>query len=159
MIKQQEHINDVQQLETLSHNILSDIIVYSKYAKYLHKQNHREKWEDIVLRNINMHINKFPHISDEIYSMYTYVLNKKVFPSMRMLQFSGLPIELSPTRGYNCSAVAVDSIYAFNETMFLLLGGTGVGVSVQQHHVDQLPELYKPKKRTRRYLISDNIEG
>jgi len=84
----------------------------------------------------------------------------KVLPSMRSMQFAGKPIEISPNRVYNCAYVPIDDWRAFSETMFLLLGGTGVGYSVQKHHVDELPEIRKPNpKRSRRYLIADSIEG
>ena len=79
---------------------------------------------------------------------------------MRSLQFGGRPIEISPNRVYNCAYLPIDHMDAFSETMFLLLGGTGVGYSVQKHHVEKLPEIQKPNpNRTRRYLISDSIEG
>jgi ribonucleoside-diphosphate reductase alpha chain len=79
---------------------------------------------------------------------------------MRSLQFGGKSIEISPNRIYNCAYLPIDDWRAFSETMFLLLGGTGVGFSVQRHHVDQLPEIRKPNStRSRRYLIGDSIEG
>ena len=79
---------------------------------------------------------------------------------MRSLQFGGKPIEISPNRIYNCAYLPIDDYRAFAEAMFLLLGGTGVGYSVQKHHVEALPEIRKPNtKRTRRYLIADSIEG
>jgi ribonucleoside-diphosphate reductase alpha chain len=79
---------------------------------------------------------------------------------MRSLQFGGKPIEISPNRIYNCAYLPIDDYRAFGETMFLLLGGTGVGYSVQRHHVEKLPEIRKPnQKRTRRFLIADSIEG
>jgi ribonucleoside-diphosphate reductase alpha chain len=88
------------------------------------------------------------------------VYGKKILPSMRSLQFGGKPIEISPNRVYNCAYMPIDPPDAFSETMFLLLGGTGVGFSVQKHHVDKLPEIKKPNPtRTRRYLIGDSIEG
>jgi len=88
------------------------------------------------------------------------VYDKKVLPSMRSMQFAGKPIEISPNRVYNCAYVPIDDWRAFSEAMFLLLGGTGVGYSVQKHHVDELPEIRKPNyKRTRRFLIADSIEG
>ena len=60
----------------------------------------------------------------------------------------------------NCAYLPIDHVDAFSETMFLLLGGTGVGFSVQKHHVEKLPEIKKPNpNRTRRYLIGDSIEG
>ena len=76
------------------------------------------------------------------------------------MQFAGKPIEISPNRVYNCAYLPIDDWRAFSETMFLLLGGTGVGYSVQKHHVEQLPEIRKPNpKRSRRYLMGDSIEG
>jgi ribonucleoside-diphosphate reductase alpha chain len=76
------------------------------------------------------------------------------------MQFAGKPIEISPNRIYNCAYLPIDDWRAFGETMFLLLGGTGVGYSVQKHHVEQLPEIRKPDtKKTRRFLIGDSIEG
>ena len=79
---------------------------------------------------------------------------------MRSLQFGGKPIEISPNRVYNCAYLPIDSIECFHEIMFLLLGGTGVGYSVQNHHVSKLPMVNKPYvKRTRRFLIGDSIEG
>ncbi len=76
------------------------------------------------------------------------------------MQFGGKPIEVAPNRIYNCAYLPIDHVFAFNECMFLLLGGTGVGYSVQKHHVEKLPEIQKPNsKRTRRYLIADSIEG
>jgi len=95
----------------------------------------------------------------DIEAAYQFVYDKKVLPSMRSLQFGGAPIELAPNRIFNCAYLPVSEIEAFSETMFLLLGGTGVGYSVQRHHVSQLPEVTGPKKRKRRFLISDNIEG
>ena len=88
------------------------------------------------------------------------VYDKKVLPSMRSLQFGGKPIEISPNRVYNCAYMPIDHVDSFSETMFLLLGGTGVGYSVQKHHVEKLPDIKKPNlERTRRYLIGDSIEG
>jgi ribonucleoside-triphosphate reductase (thioredoxin) len=144
----------------ISNQILSEITVYMKYAKYLPELNRRETWEELVTRNMNMHIKKYPQLQDQIESAYQFVYNKKVLPSMRSLQFGGKPIEISPNRIYNCAYLPIDDYRAFAEAMFLLLGGTGVGYSVQKHHVEALPEIRKPNtKRTRRYLIADSIEG
>ena len=144
----------------ISNQILSEITVYMKYAKYLPELNRRESWEELVTRNMNMHIKKYPALREEIETAYQFVYNKKVLPSMRSLQFGGKPIEISPNRIYNCAYLPIDDYRAFAEAMFLLLGGTGVGYSVQKHHVDALPEIRKPNpKKTRRYLIADSIEG
>jgi ribonucleoside-triphosphate reductase (thioredoxin) len=144
----------------ISNKILSDITVFMKYAKYLPDENRRETWEELVTRNINMHIKKYPELREEIENAYQFVYDKKVLPSMRSLQFGGKPIEISPNRVYNCAYLPINDLRSFSETMFLLLGGTGVGYSVQKHHVDELPEIRKPNNsRTRRFVIADSIEG
>ena len=144
----------------LSNKILSDITVYMKYAKYIPENNRRETWEELVTRNKEMHQKKYPKLADDIENVYKLVYAKKVLPSMRSLQFSGKPIELSPNRLYNCSYLPVDDIEAFNEIMFLLLSGCGVGYSVQQHHIKDLPVITKPyMKRSKRFVIGDSIEG
>ena len=127
-----------------SRDILSDITVYMKYAKYIPELNRRETWEELVTRNKEMHQKQYPDLKDEIEDNYKLVYNKKVLPSMRSLQFGGKPIQISPNRVYNCAYLPIDHIDAFNETMFLLLGGTGVGYSVQKHHVAKLPVISKP---------------
>lgn len=143
----------------LSSQILSDITVHMKYARYEEKKHRRELWKEIVYRNAQMHIDKFPELKKEILEIYTdYVLPKKVLPSMRSIQFAGKPIKINPARIYNCAYLPIDDWRAFSETMFLLLGGTGVGYSVQKHHIERLPEIHKPKKK-KRYLIGDSIEG
>ena len=144
----------------LASEILSDITVHMKYARYLSDKYRRETFEELVDRNKAMHIKKYPHLRDEIEAAYEYVYNKKVLPSMRSMQFGGKPIEVAPNRIFNCAYMPIDDVRAFGEAMFLLLGGTGVGYSVQTHHVEQLPEINKPNgKRTYRYLVSDSIEG
>lgn len=143
-----------------ANKILSDITVHMKYARFLPDQGRRETWEELVDRNMSMHLKKFPHLKDEITTAYQYVYDRKVLPSMRSMQFGGKPIEINPSRIFNCAFVAIDDTRAFSETMFLLLGGTGVGYSIQKHHVDMLPEIRKPvSKKTYRYLIQDSIEG
>ena len=144
----------------ISNRILSEITVYMKYARFLPSKNRRETWEELVTRNKNMHIKQYPALTDQIENAYEFVYDKKVLPSMRSMQFGGKPIEISPNRIYNCAYLPIDDVAAFSETMFLLLGGTGVGYSVQKHHVEKLPPINKPyTNRRKRFLISDSIEG
>ena len=144
----------------LSSKILSDITIFMKYSKYLPEMERRETWEELVTRNREMHMKKYPQLAKEIEDVYQLVYDRKILPSMRSLQFAGKPIELSPNRIYNCCFLPIDDVRAFSEVMFLLLGGTGVGYSVQKHHVENLPEIRKPNKtRKKRYLVSDSIEG
>ena len=144
----------------LSNEILSDITVHMKYARFRPELQRRETWEELVTRNKEMHIKKYPHLEAEIEETYKFVYDKKILPSMRSLQFGGKPIEISPNRIYNCAYLPIDDWRAFGEVMFLLLGGTGVGYSVQKHHVSDLPEIRKPDaKKNRRFLVGDSIEG
>ena len=144
----------------LASEILSNITVYMKYAKYIPELNRRETWDELVTRNKQMHIKKYPDLKEQIEKVYKLVYEKKVLPSMRSLQFGGKPIEISPNRVYNCAYLPIDHVDSFHEVMFLLLGGTGVGYSVQKHHVNKLPPINKPyEKRRRRFLIGDSIEG
>ena len=144
----------------IANKILSDITVHMKYARYLPEKNRRETWEELVTRNKKMHMKKYPDLKGEIDEAYRYVYDKKVLPSMRSMQFGGKPVEVAPNRIYNCAYMPIDHVDAFSECMFLLLGGTGVGFSVQRHHVEKLPEIRKPNsKRARRFLVADSIEG
>ncbi len=139
---------------------LSSITVFSKYAKYIPKLKRRETWDEIVDRYQTMMIKKYPKLEQAIVESAVFIREKKVLPSMRALQFAGAAMEVNNARGYNCAYLPVDSLYSFSETMFLLLGGSGVGFSVQKHHVDQLPAIKKQdtyKQRT--YLIEDSIMG
>jgi len=142
----------------VTQGILSEITTYMKYAKYVPELKRRETWEELVTRNKKMHQEKFPQLHDEIEKVYQFVYDKKVLPSMRSLQFAGKPIELNNTRIFNCSFLPIDDWRAFSEIMFLLLSGTGVGYSVQNHHIDKLPEITVPVKH-KRYLVGDSIEG
>jgi ribonucleoside-diphosphate reductase alpha chain len=130
-----------------------------KYSKYIPDLKRRETWYELVTRNMEMHIKSYPHLEQEIRDNYKFVYNKQVLPSMRSMQFAGKPIEISPNRIYNCAYAPVDDWRVFSEIMFLLLGGTGVGYSVQKHHVEELPEIRKPNDRSRRWLVADSIEG
>jgi ribonucleoside-diphosphate reductase alpha chain len=147
-------------MKELSNEILSDITVHMKYARFLPEKNRRETWVELVTRNMNMHLKKFPELELQIRKAYKSVYSKKVLPSMRSMQFGGKPIDINPSRIFNCAFVALNDYRAFSEAMFLLLGGTGVGYSVQKHHIESLPEIRKPSStRTYRYLIQDSIEG
>jgi ribonucleoside-triphosphate reductase (thioredoxin) len=143
---------------TTESQILSEITTHLKYAKYVPEKNRRETWDELVTRNKEMHLKKFPHLAEEIEAAYKFVYDKKVLPSMRSMQFAGKPIEINNARIFNCSYLPIDDYRAFSEIMFLLLSGCGVGYSVQSHHVENLPEVRKPLK-WKRYLVGDSIEG
>lgn len=144
----------------VSQKILSDVVVFQKYAKFIPEINRRETWEEICERNMVMHIRKFPQLKEEIKKVYKeFVYTKKVLPSMRSMQFGGLPIELSNSRMFNCAFTNVDSVAVFSETMFNLLSGSGVGFSVQSRHIEQLPVIKGVTSKRRNYVVQDSIIG
>jgi len=151
----------MSKLETdLGLQALSSITVFSKYAKYIPELKRRETWDEIVDRYETMMIKKYPSLEKAIKESAKFIREKKVLPSMRALQFAGPAMEVNNARGYNCAYLPVDSLYSFSETMFLLLGGSGVGYSVQKHHVAQLPPVKKQENyKQRNYLIEDSIMG
>lgn len=138
--------------------ILSEITIFSKYARYIPELKRRETWDEIIDRYIKMLYTKFPYLKAEIKSKALYIREKKVLPSMRALQFSGKAAEVNNSRIFNCSYLPITDVKSFSEVMFLLLGGTGVGYSVQIHHIEKLPSIKKPKK-PRKYVIEDSIMG
>lgn len=140
---------------------LADITVFNKYAKFLPSHQRRENWPEIVHRNMTMQSERYPQLKEEIELIYEhYVLTKRVLPSMRSLQFGGKPIEMTESRIFNCAFMPAESPKFFSELMFLLLGGTGVGYSVQRRHTDQLPKVQAPKSQHEyKYQIQDSIIG
>jgi len=137
---------------------LSSLTVFSKYAKFNPELKRREDWDEIVDRYQEMLIKKYPSMKDAIIKSAELIRLKQVLPSMRALQFAGAAAEVNNARIYNCCFLPMDDYRSFSETMFLLLGGTGVGYSVQKHHVEQLPPITKPGKK-KNYLVEDSIMG
>jgi len=140
---------------------LSKLTVFGKYAKYLPELKRRETWDDeIVDRYQDMMIKKYPYLEEAIKASAVWIREKKVLPSMRALQFAGPAAEVNNARIYNCCFLPIDSLHCFSETMFLLLGGTGVGYSVQKHHVAKLPAIIKQETyKQKTWLIEDSIMG
>jgi ribonucleoside-triphosphate reductase len=142
----------------LNQRILSDLVIHMKYARYMPELQRRELWPEICDRYASMMQNKYPALHEEIKENIRFVVEKKVLPSMRAMQFAGPAIERNNSRIYNCAYMPVTDIRAFSEAMFLLLGGTGVGFSVQFHHVEKLPSIQKAEKK-KRFLVGDSLEG
>ena len=137
---------------------LSQIVTFNKYAKYLPSLRRRETYDEIIMRYLQMMVDKYPYLAFDIMKNSQYIFDKKVLPSMRALQFAGPAIQKNEARIYNCCYLPVDDYRAFAEIMFLLLGGTGVGYSVQFKHIEKLPEIRKPSKE-QKFLVGDSIEG
>jgi len=140
---------------------LADITVFNKYARFNHEAGRRESWAEIVNRNKHMHMEKYPHMRDAIDNVYAnFVHTKRVLPSMRSLQFGGRPILMAENRIFNCAYAPAESVRFFSELMFLLLGGTGMGYSVQRRHVDKLPKVKAPESdKEYKFQVQDSIVG
>lgn len=140
---------------------LSDITVFNKYAKFIPVVQRRENWIELATRNKDMQITKYPAMISEIEQVYQdFVYPKLTLPSMRSLQFGGKPILMSENRMFNCAYFPIEMIKAFNELMFLLLGGTGAGYSVQRRHVNCLPKIKAPESdEEHKFQIQDSIIG
>ena len=143
-----------------STELLSKIVVWNKYGRFLYDQKRRERYEEIVDRNKQMHIDKFPELTEEINAAYEQVYSKNILPSMRSFQFAGDAIRQNNARIFNCSYLPIERLQAFQELMFLLLSGCGVGYSVRRRHVEALGTFYPLNgKKTETYIIPDSIEG
>lgn len=144
---------------------LSEYIFFTKYAKYDSKNKRRETWTETVDRSRNMHLHRYgpKGIDAEINWAFDMVEDKRVLPSMRSLQFGGNAIIANDARMYNCSFSIADRVRFFQETLWMLLSGCGVGFSVQKQHVAKLPDLIdhidSSEKPIMTYTIADSIEG
>jgi ribonucleoside-diphosphate reductase alpha chain len=119
----------------------------SRYSRFVQDEKRREHWEETVKRYFSFMQNqletkhKYSIDSKLLDELYTAVLNLDVMPSMRAIMTAGKALERDNTAGYNCSYLPIDDPKAFDEAMYILLCGTGVGFSVEQKYVTQLPEV------------------
>lgn len=145
-----------------SNKLLSDIVAFRTYSKYLPHLARRESLEETINRKMIMDLDKFgslsKSLSKDIMKAYGMVHDLKIMPSMRGMQFAGDAVLKNNIRQYNCSYLPIDDVRAFGETLFLLLSGVGVGYSVQKRHVNQLPKIQIPTEEGR-FIIHDSIQG
>lgn len=147
-------------------NILSEYKFQSSYAKYIESKGRKETWEEAVERVMEMHkqhLNNKNIDYDKIKSFLDYAESaykeKIMSGSQRALQFGGNPILKHNSKMYNCLTSYADRPEFFNECMYWLLSGCGVGFSVQTKHVNTLPKLRKRNNGTKTFIIPDSIEG
>ena len=150
----------------MSLKALSDYTVYAKYARYLPEKKRRESWEEMVDRVFQMHLNRFEsaiskneELKADILFAKQQVKKKRVLGAQRILQFGGDPILKHNAKVFNCSFGYLDRVKAFQETMYLLLCGCGVGFSVQFKHIKKIPNIAAPTKGIKVFKPEDSIEG
>ena len=127
--------------------LYQDFIHLSRYSRWLEKENRRESWEETVKRYFDffenhLKVNCKYNLSSELRNeLEQSVLNLEVMPSMRALMTAGEALERDNTAGYNCSYVAINRVRAFDEILYILMCGTGVGFSVERQYVEKLPTI------------------
>lgn len=148
-------------------NDYQKFIAISRYAKWIPEEGRRESWEETVRRYMTHVVNpKLPIPSknehpDELYhEIQEAILNLEVMPSMRAMMTAGTALERDNTCGYNCSYLPVDSLRSFDEAMFILLCGTGVGFSVERQSINKLPEVPNELEESDYVIkVADSKEG
>ena len=150
----------------MSIKALSDYTFYSRYARYDETKKRRETWEEAVSRVFDMHKTKYAsQIKDnpqllEFLDFAQQMQNKKrVLAAQRSLQFAGPSIFKHELKMYNCLFSHIDRERVFQETMYSLLCGCGVGFSVQKHHVSKIGTIKPRTMGIKTYIIEDSIEG
>ena len=129
-------------------------IAISRYARWLEKENRRETWSETVQRYVDYMANRYEEITSkkiedkEKKRWYNAIFTLQVMPSMRALMTAGPALDKDNVAGFNCSYVAIDNVRTFDEIMYILMCGTGVGFSVASQYVDKLPEIAEKFHKT-----------
>jgi len=115
----------------------------SKYARFYDDLGRRETWEETITRYIKYFKNRISAGSRKIPwdELHAAILNLEVMPSMRALMTAGDALDIDQCAGYNCSYVTIDNVKAFDEIMYILMCGTGVGFSIESRYTNKLPEV------------------
>lgn len=122
-------------------SIYEDYIHKSRYARYLPLEQRRETWSETVTRYLDYFANRGALDPDTYAELYQAIFNKEVMPSMRALMTAGEALDRDHVAGFNCSYMTIDHPKAFDEMMYVLMCGTGVGFSVERQYVSKLPEV------------------
>jgi ribonucleoside-diphosphate reductase alpha chain len=142
-------------------NPYENFIALSRYARWIEKENRRETWQETVDRYFDFmvnHLNGMGYFPDKklVSDLKTQVFNRNVMPSMRSVMTAGPALERDHVAGYNCSFVPVDNVRSFDETMYILMCGTGVGFSVEYKYVNKLPSVPDTLEKTTTVIIVDD---
>ena len=136
-------------------------IATSRYARWLEEENRRETWGETVGRYMSFLKKSTDKVEPEVWEeLEEAILNLQVMPSMRALMTAGVAAERDNTCIYNCSYLPVDHIRAFDEAMFILLCGTGVGFSVERQSISKLPDIPTELNQSNDVIfVEDSKEG
>lgn len=120
-----------------------EYIALSRYARWLPKENRRETWHETVLRCVSFWSQKYPDVIDPLMEakLYDYIYSLKVMPSMRCMMTAGPALERDNVAGFNCAFTAIDNPKKFDEILYILACGTGVGFSVERQFIVKLPTI------------------
>ena len=147
----------------MSIKALQDYTFVGKYARYIPDRKRRETYKESVDRVRSMMHKQYADKGEDVHKMidwaYDMMLKKKGLGSQRALQFGGDPIFKHNARMFNCTVSFADRLRFFQECMYMLLCGCGVGFSVQRKHINKLPNLLNSKSGKVKYTIPDEIEG
>ena len=137
-----------------------NFIATSRYARWLDDEGRRETWDETVLRYVNYMDSKVKFSKQDKTDIEQAILGLEVMPSMRALMTAGEALDRDNTAGYNCSYLPVDDPKSFDEAMYILLCGTGVGFSVEREYINRLPEIpEKMFKSDTTIVVKDSKEG
>lgn len=134
-------------------------IAISKYARFIEEEGRRETWEESVDRYINYFSEKFPVAKGELSKAAKMIKDLGVVPSMRAIMTAGPALDRDNIAGYNCSYLAVDDPKAFDEALYVLMCGTGVGYSVERKFVEKLPDVPELHDTEEVFKVEDSKIG
>ena len=150
-------------------SVYEEFIFKSRYARWLDKEGRRENWDETVSRLVSYYVDKvilpsgiegtkdWDGVRQELYDA---IYNLEVMPSMRALMTSGPALDRCHVPAYNCAYLPVDSLRSFDEAMYILMCGTGVGFSVEEMYVTKLPQIAEAHEASAtRIVVGDSKEG
>jgi ribonucleoside-triphosphate reductase (thioredoxin) len=155
--------NNEERRTMISNHLPTDYQAFihkSRYARWLDKEGRRESWGETVSRYMDNLVKPLAGYDSYVKDIENAILNLEVMPSMRALMTAGPAFNRDNTAGYNCSYMPVDDPKSFDEAMFILLCGTGVGFSVERQFISKLPDVPETIfKSDTTIIVKDSKEG
>lgn len=137
-----------------------EFIAYSRYARWKEDEGRRENWEETVARLVDYYTKQANLSEEERSELFEAIFSLQVMPSMRALMSAGPALDRCNIAAYNCAYLPVDSPRSFDEAFYILMCGTGVGFSVEEKYVQQLPRITEQFEETdTTVVVEDSKEG